>query len=72
MASRAVSHQTITSGTTIGRTASRTRTIESVESVMARIRTGPSPIAGFTKDGIQKMATAEADGYAFSGERQKR
>ena len=52
------------------RTASRTRT-ESVESVMSRIRTGPSPITGFTKDGIQKMATAEADGYAFAGERQK-
>lgn len=72
MASRAVPHQTITSGTAIGRASGRMRTIETIESVMARIRTGPSPIAGFTQEGIQKMAAAEADGYAFSGERQKK
>jgi hypothetical protein len=39
------------------------------EAIMARIRGGPSPAAGFTAAGIARLAAAEADGHAFAGDR---
>ncbi|WP_373063006.1 hypothetical protein [Gemmatimonas sp.] len=72
MATRAVPQHQIVGGTTTSRTAGSTRTVESVEAVKVRVRNGPSPIAGFTPDGIRKMAAAEADGHAFAGARRKK
>jgi len=72
MVTRAFPNQQIVGGATTGRSAALRRTVETVDAIKARIRNGPSRIVGFTKDGISRMAAAEAEGHAYAGARRKK